>query len=896
MRRILHSIPLKICLTILITETVLLLSMGTFYINRFWNEIDSSVSEKLDIPRILMEQRALNFDAVTDFSALEEIVQEQVSDAFIAKTDGSIFYSNNPSRVGKHYALFLDKNNPLSKKGQDISKKYNSIFTSDDGNKYISVQSPLKVDNRLLGTLYISIHYEEIQKKKRDILLLLFLGSLITILLTTLLEALLVHRIFVPRINRTLSALQKVEDGDLTTRITPTGTPDQIGLLIEQINSMISAVEQSTNNLRLLNKGGVSFTDASCTEKIEDMFYEILQEHFAGSLGKDEAHTLGDLASASLEKNEFMCRIASFLPVKNRKNPSENTWEFVQALSRLRSSALKREKLLLQTKEAEEEYRQLFSSATEGIFKTTCTGNLLIANPALLTMLGYEPDQKITKADLGDISWAYVNKEDRALIWKEITDVGKINDYEVQLRRQDGSTFWASVSAHAAEWKNGKGSVIEGRVIDISERKLREKAEREKDVTEAANQAQVALLQVLEQKNEQLQKALAELNSTQKQLVQSEKMTAVGLTAGGVAHDLNNILSGIVGYPQLLLRRLPQDSELRQPLETIMASGKKAAAVVDDLLTFSRNVARTKAVVSLNSLIEDYLHSCEFEYAKSASPDIRVSTNFRDDLFLINCSTVHIEKVIMNLVINALEAIKTAGSIQIITENISSVTGRNLPPALTPGDYAVLKIIDDGPGISDEDINHIFEPFYTKKVMGRSGTGLGLTVVWNAIEEHGGTLTVDNEKRGTVFTVYLPASEKRVPDSDEITPLDDLNGKGSVLVIDDEYLPRTLATSMLIDLGYTVNSVSSGEEAIRYLQKYPTDLLILDMLMPPGINGRETYKQIIKLYPGQKAIVASGFSENEEVKRTLSLGASHFLKKPYSMEGLAKVVRDGLVA
>ena len=896
MRRILHSIPLKICLTILITETVLLLLMGTFYINRFWSEIDSSVSEKLDIPRVLMEQRALNFDAVTDFSALEEIVQEQIDDAFIAKTDGSIFYSNNPSRVGKHYTLFLDKNNPLSKKGQDISKKYYSIFTSDDGNKYIFVQSPLKVDNRLLGFLYISIHSDEIRKKKKDILLLLLLGTLVTILLTTLLEALLVPRLFVPRINRTLSALQKVEDGDLTTRITPTGTLDQIGLLIEQINSMISAVERNTNNLRLLNKGGEAFTEASYTEKVEDIFYEILQEHFAGSLGKDEAHTLGDLASSSLDQNEFMCRIAHFLPVKNRKTQAENTSEFVQALSRLRSSALKREKMLLQTKEAEEEYRQLFSSATEGIFKTTCTGNLLIANPALLTMLGYEPDQKITTADLDDISWAYVNKEDRALIWKEITGAGKIYDYEVQLRRQDGSTFWASLSAHATEWKNGKSSVVEGRVIDISERKRREKAEREKDVTEAANQAQIELLQVLEQKNEQLQKAITDLNSTQKQLVQSERMTAVGLTAGGVAHDLNNILLGVVGYPQLLLRSLPQDSEFIEPLKTIMASGMKAAAVVDDLLTLSRNVARTKAVVSLNALIEGYLQSYEFEHVKSDFPDIHVSTSFRDDLFFIDCSTVHIEKAIMNLVINALEAIKTSGTIQIITDNISRVDEKNLPPTLTPGDYAVLKIIDDGPGISDDDIHHIFEPFYTKKVMGRSGSGLGLTVVWNAFEEHGGTITVDNEKRGTVFTVYLPASEKNVPDRDEIIPLDNLNGKGSVLVIDDEYLPRKLATVMLIGLGYTVNSVSSGEEAVRYLQKYPTDLLILDMLMPPGMNGRETYKQIVKLYPGQKAIVVSGFSENEDVQRTLSLGASHFLKKPYSMEELAKVVRDGLVA
>lgn len=896
MRRIFHSIPVKVCLTILIIETVLLLLMGTYYIHRFWNEIDNSVSEKLDIPRILMEQRALNFDAVTDFSALEEILQEQVYDAFIAKADGSIFYSNNQSRIGKHYTLFLDKNDPLSAKYQDISKKHNSTFTSDDGHKYISTLSPLTVDNRLLGILHISIRSEKIQEEKENILLLLLLGSLVTILLTTLLEALLVHRIFFPRITRILSALQKVEDGDLTTRITPTGSPDQIGLLIEQINSMISATEQNTKNLRLLNKGGEAFTKASCPEKVWNIYYEILQEYFAKSLDKDEADTLESLARTSLEKEKFDRKIASVLLVKNRNNPHESTREFVQALSRLRSSALKREKLLLQTKEAEEEYRQLFSSAKEGIFKTTRTGKLLIANPALLTMFGHGPDQKNAKINLEASSWDYIAKEDHAHICKKIAEAGKLHDYEAQFRRQDGSTFWASLSAHASEGENGKEPAVEGRIIDISERKRREKAEREKQVAEAASQAQVELLQALEQKNKELQEALVELNLTQKQLVQSEKMTAVGLTAGGVAHDLNNILSGVVSYPELLLLDLPQDSEFRQPLETIMATGRKAAAVVDDLLTLSRNVARTKTTVSVNSLIENYLQSYEFEHAKSAFSDIHVSTNFKDDLFLVNCSTVHIEKAIMNLVTNALEAIKTSGTIQIITENITSIDGEDLPSGLTPGDYVVIKIIDDGLGINDEDINHVFEPFYTKKVMGRSGTGLGLTVVWNALEEHGGTITVDNKRDGTVFSVFLPASEKRCSDCDELLSLDNLKGSGSVLVIDDDDLQCDLATQMLTQLGYTVKSASSGEEAVSYLRKNPTDLLVLDMLMPPGMNGRETYEEVIKFYPGQKAIIASGFSDNEEVQQALLLGASHFLKKPYSMGELGKVVRDSLLA
>ena len=176
MRPIFHSIPLKIGLTILITETVLLLLMGTYYINRFWTEIDNSVHEKLDIPQVLMEQRALNFDAVTDFSALEEIIQERVADAFIAKSDGKIFYSNDPSRIGKKYSLFLDKNDPLHEDKLDNSKEYYSTYTSEDGQKYISVQSPYWLKIVYLAP-YTSIStLKKSSKKKRVFCICCFLA------------------------------------------------------------------------------------------------------------------------------------------------------------------------------------------------------------------------------------------------------------------------------------------------------------------------------------------------------------------------------------------------------------------------------------------------------------------------------------------------------------------------------------------------------------------------------------------------------------------------------------------------------------------------------------------------------------------------------------------------
>lgn len=896
MNRIFNSITMKICFTILITETVLLSVMGIYYINRFWNEIDGSVTEKLDHPGILMEQRALNFEAVTDFSVLEGIIQERISDAFIAKKDGKIFYSKDPSRIGQHYTLFLDKYESSQITAQGISTKVQTSFTSTNGNEFWSSFSPLKMDGRLLGILYIKINSEEINKRKKEILYLFLLGSVLTIILTTLLEGLFVHQIFVPRINRTSSTLKKVEDGDLTVRITKERTPDQLGLLAEQVNSMISTIEQNTYNLRLLNKAGEAFSEASSTNEIENVSIEIMEEFIPSPLTKDEKNNLRQLISSSSEDISFAGKLLAFVEDKIGDQTEKNYQGFIQTLNRFISNSLKREQAQEKTKKAEAKYRDLFASAAEGIFRSNRAGQVLIANPSLARMFGYDCSEEIVLSGDNTISEYYLNPEDRTHVLEQLALEGKVTDREIQFRRKDDSHFWASLSAHAIKNNDGDLSVIEGRIIDISERKQREKAERDRQIAEATSQAQVELLKILEKKNEKLKQTLTELQSTQKQLVQSEKMTAVGMTAGGVAHDLNNILSGVINYPELVLMKLPKDSEFRKPLKAIIASGKRAAAVVADLLTLSRDVARTQEIISLNSLIEEYLNSAEFEQVKSNFPDISISTHLSSDLFNISCSTTHIQKIIMNLVINALEAVKNSGGIIITTENKKCMDAEHTPNGLAVGDYAVMNVIDDGPGINDEDLIHVFEPFYTKKIMGRSGTGLGLTVVWNALEEHRGTIIVDNKNKGTGFSVYLPATRKKVPELIELTSLDDLSGEGTILVVDDDELQRDVATKMLDQLGYSVTAVDSGEKALARLRQYPSDLVFLDMLMPPGINGCETYEEIIKLYPDQKAIIASGFSENEDVKKALRLGVRSFLKKPYTMEQLGKIIRDVLTA
>ncbi|MEE8431403.1 MAG: response regulator, partial [Candidatus Desulfatibia sp.] len=211
------------------------------------------------------------------------------------------------------------------------------------------------------------------------------------------------------------------------------------------------------------------------------------------------------------------------------------------------------------------------------------------------------------------------------------------------------------------------------------------------------------------------------------------------------------------------------------------------------------------------------------------------------------------------------------------------------------GEYAVLSVSDGGPGISPDDLERIFEPFYTKKVMGRSGTGLGLAVVWNVVQDLKGYLNVISDENGTTFELYFPITRDEVSDKDLSIPINDYKGDGeTVLVVDDVESQREIACEMLDTLGYKTKAVSSGEEAVEYLTEHTVDLILLDMIMDPGINGRETYERIIKLHPNQKAIIASGFAETDDVKKAQKLGAGRYIKKPLTLEKMGIAVRDEL--
>ncbi|SHJ52834.1 PAS domain S-box-containing protein [Malonomonas rubra DSM 5091] len=402
------------------------------------------------------------------------------------------------------------------------------------------------------------------------------------------------------------------------------------------------------------------------------------------------------------------------------------------------------------------------------------------------------------------------------------------------------------------------------------------------------------LLGIAEDITERCQAESDRLN-LEKQLYQAQKMEAIGLMAGGVAHDLNNILAAITGYPELILRKLPADSDLRKPLQTILESGKRGVAIVADMLTVARGAASVREKINLNHLIAEYLESPECLNTKKHFINGSIDADLTTDLVPILASPVHIKKCLMNLVNNAVEAMAGKGRVTLTSWNETVVGESRNGHHLVDGKYVVLQVADDGPGISGVDIEHIFEPFYTKKVMGKSGTGLGLTVVWNTVKDHSGRIFVSSNPGETVFYLYFPAYSGNDSAGEVTEELPTFSGQGQrVLVVDDEEHMRDIACRILELAGYQPIAASSGEEAISYVAATPVDLLVIDMLMEPGINGCETYRRIVARNPGQKALIASGYSESEEVRAALKLGASRFISKPYSIDQLCQAVHDAL--
>lgn len=361
-----------------------------------------------------------------------------------------------------------------------------------------------------------------------------------------------------------------------------------------------------------------------------------------------------------------------------------------------------------------------------------------------------------------------------------------------------------------------------------------------------------------------------------------------------MAHDLNNVLTGIVAYPDILLLKIPEDDPMRKKVTAIKKSGQKAAAIVEDLLSLSRRGVNKFTPLNLNALLKDIMDSPEVEKLKVYHPEVKFKFSEGNSVPPFSGAEYQISKVIINLFTNACEAMPSGGSIYVSTRYESSSQGHLRYKNIPDGDYAVLTVSDEGIGISKEDQKKIYEPFFTSKVMGRSGTGLGMAVVWGTIQDHNGYIEMESKPgEGTTFEVYLPALSESAAFENDINGKGSIIGKGEkILILDDENIQLEIAESLFSELNYKVKTISEAENVTKVINEFQPDILILDMILSDKMDGLDVYRKILSENLSVNTIIVSGFSESERVKEAISLGVKRYIKKPFTVDEIGRAIRD----
>lgn len=373
------------------------------------------------------------------------------------------------------------------------------------------------------------------------------------------------------------------------------------------------------------------------------------------------------------------------------------------------------------------------------------------------------------------------------------------------------------------------------------------------------------------------------------QLLQAQKMEAVGRLAGGVAHDFNNILSAITGYAELAMRKMEKDDPLRRNIEIIHKSANRAATLTQQLLAFSRKQIIKPEVLNLNTLINDMMKMLK----RLIGEDIRIEILQGEGLWNIKADRGQIEQVLMNLAINAMDAMPKGGTLTIETENV--VLGKGYAEghlSVTPGEYVRLVVSDTGQGMTDDVQRRIFEPFFTTKE-GAKGTGLGLATVYGVIKQHRGNIYVYSEPgKGTTFKMYFP----RVKEAEKQFERQELQvlprGTETILLVEDEKEVRELAAIVLSELGYTVLEAEDAEDALKMVKMYHgrIHLLLTDVVMP-GMSGSALAKEIRECCPEIKILYMSGYTEDAIVKHGVLKNEINYLQKPFTTYEFAQAVR-----
>ncbi|MGD9973003.1 MAG: ABC transporter substrate binding protein [Desulfatirhabdiaceae bacterium] len=509
-------------------------------------------------------------------------------------------------------------------------------------------------------------------------------------------------------------------------------------------------------------------------------------------------------------------------------------------------------------RESEEKYRLLFENSVEGIFQTSPDGQFLSANPFLARLLGYDTPEELMETITNIGRQHYADPGDRKIFQSILETEGIIRNFETRLIRKDGTVIWVALNARAI--KNDTGSIrhYEGTLIDLTDRK---QAEEEKVKLET-------------------------------QLQQAQKIESIGSLAGGIAHDLNNILFPIIGFSEILLDEITPDNPAHRKIKQIHKSAQRGSDLVKQILAFSRQLNPQKLPIRIQSILKEVL-----KLARTTIPmNIEIISNSDVDCGLVSGDSTQIHQIAMNLIINAYHAVeKTGGSIRVgLKETLFSNDGFS-NQSMPSGRYACISISDTGTGIDPTLIHKIFDPYFTTKEQGK-GTGLGLSVVHGIVKEHGGEIRVHSTVgKGTEFDVYLPILEDAKDILAVTTTIKYPTGTERILLVDDEEPIVSMEQMMLERLGYQVTARTSSPEALAAFKANPLnfDLVISDRSMP-NMTGDQLARELMSVKPAIPIIICTGFSDETYEQLAKSIGIKGFLMKPVATGDMAKMVRNVL--
>jgi len=389
----------------------------------------------------------------------------------------------------------------------------------------------------------------------------------------------------------------------------------------------------------------------------------------------------------------------------------------------------------------------------------------------------------------------------------------------------------------------------------------------------------------------QRKQAEKEKNRLETQLVQSQKMEAIGTLAGGVAHDFNNLMMGMLGNISLILYDMDESHPYYEKLKTIEKQIQSGSQLTSRLLHYARRGRYEVKPLNINEIVEAGL-----ETFGRTRKEITIRKDLSDNLYAIEADQGQIEQALLNLYVNASDAMPDGGDLHINTSTVTDKDMANKPYQPKPGNYVLIEISDNGIGMDDNTVRRVFEPFFTTKEMGR-GTGLGLASVYGITKGHGGYIDVDSVKgRGTTFTIYLPATDIIV--QKQSNDLEENNAaQETILLVDDEGVIIKTGRQMLERLGFTIMAADTGSEAIQIYEKHMNEIgmVILDMVMPE-VSGSETYDRLKRLNPEVKVLLYSGYSINGKAEELLDRGCNDFIQKPFTMDQLNKKVRKLLAS